>query len=96
MTVVLEQSADAFACRSLSRTPNQLGWATNRLLIPAKSIELAFTAAVLFVIPIARELEHGNPPLAGWAVAFASLPLVLTVDWLDKHRRQRRPSKLAT
>ena len=30
------------------------------------------------------KLGHANPPLAGWAVAFASIPLVLTVDWLDK------------
>jgi magnesium-transporting ATPase (P-type) len=89
MTVVLGQVANAFACRSSSRTPNQLGWTTNRLLIPAKSIELAFTMAVLFVPPIATKLEHANPPLAGWAVALAAIPLVLTVDWLDKRRRRR-------
>jgi len=91
MTVVLGQGANAFACRSSTRTPKQLGWTTNRLIIPAKSIELVFTVAVLFVGPIARELEHANPPLAGWVVAFAAFPLVLTVDWLDKHRRPLRP-----
>ena len=67
--VVLGQGANAFACRSSTRTPNQLGWTTNRLLIPAKSIELVFTSIVLFVEPIARQLGHANPPLAGWAVA---------------------------
>jgi hypothetical protein len=92
MTVVFGQVANAFACRSSTRTPSQLGWTTNRLLIPAKTIELAFTVAVLFVGPIARELEHANPPLAGWAIAFSSIPLVLTVDWLDKRRRHWRPS----
>jgi magnesium-transporting ATPase (P-type) len=93
MTVVLGQVANAFACRSSTRTPNQLGWTTNRLLIPAKSIELTFTLVVLFVDPIARKLEHANPPLAGWAVALASIPLVLTVDWLDKHGRQRQSAR---
>ncbi len=93
MAVVLGQVANAFACRSSSRTPNQLGWTTNRLLIPAKTIELAFTMAVLFVPPIATKLEHANPPLAGWAVAFASIPVVLTVDWLDKRRRHWHPSR---
>jgi magnesium-transporting ATPase (P-type) len=96
MTVVLAQTFNAFACRSSTRTPNQLGWTTNRLLIPAASIELAFTVAVLFVGPIARELEHASPPLAGWTVAFASIPLVLTVDWLDKRRRQRGPVRPPT
>jgi magnesium-transporting ATPase (P-type) len=92
MTVVLAQTFNAFACRSSTRTPGELGWTTNRLLIPAASVELVFSLLVLFVDPIARELEHANPPLAGWAVALASIPLVLVVDSLDKHRRQRHRS----
>jgi magnesium-transporting ATPase (P-type) len=93
MTVVLAQTFNAFACRSSTRTPGELGWTTNRLLIPAAIIELVFSLLVLFVDPIARELEQANPPLAGWAVALASIPLVLVVDSLDKHRRQQRRSR---
>jgi magnesium-transporting ATPase (P-type) len=96
MTVVLAQTFNAFACRSSTRTPGELGWTTNRLLIPAASIEVVFTLVVLFFGPVARELEHANPPLAGWAVAFASIPLVLAVDWLDKHHRRRHPATAAS
>ena len=96
MTVVLAQTFNAFACRSSTRTPGELGWTTNRLLIPAASIEVVFTLVVLFFGPVARELEHANPPLAGWAVAFASIPLVLAVDWLDKHHRRRHPATVAS
>jgi magnesium-transporting ATPase (P-type) len=88
MTVVLGQGLNAFACRSSTRTPAELGWTTNRLLIPAKSIELSFALIVLFFGPLARELEHANPPLAGWVVALASMPVMFAVDWLDKHRRR--------
>jgi magnesium-transporting ATPase (P-type) len=90
MTVVLAQTFNAFACRSTTRTPRQLGWTTNRLLVPAASIELAFSLAVLFIDPIADELGHANPPPWGWAVAFASIAAVLSLDWIDKRWRRTR------
>ena len=37
----------------LHRWPGTLGWTTNRLLIPAASVELLFSFVVLFVAPIA-------------------------------------------
>jgi magnesium-transporting ATPase (P-type) len=89
MTVVLAQTANAFACRSFTRWPGALGWTTNRLLIPAASIELAFSLVVLFVPPIADELGHASPPAVGWAVASASIAVLLAVDLLDKHFRAR-------
>lgn len=66
-----------------------LGWTTNRLLIPAASAELVFSFVVLFVGPIADELGHASPPLAGWMVALASAGGVLAVDAVDKARRRR-------
>jgi magnesium-transporting ATPase (P-type) len=90
MAVVLGQSANAFACRSATRWPGALGWTTNRFLIPAVLAGLAFSLAVLFVDPIARELGHANPPLAGWLVAGATAVIVLAVDAIDKARRARR------
>jgi magnesium-transporting ATPase (P-type) len=83
-TVVIAQTANAFACRSSSRTPRALGWTTNRLLLFGASIELAIAAVCLFVGPIAHQLEHRNPAVVGWVVAFASAPIVLVADALDK------------
>jgi magnesium-transporting ATPase (P-type) len=94
MTVVIAQTANAFACRSSSRWPGALGWATNRLLIPAASIELLFSFVVLFVGPIAAELGHANPPAIGWVIAVLAAGLVLAVDALSKWRR--RPKERVT
>ncbi|BBX73034.1 cation-transporting P-type ATPase [Mycobacterium shinjukuense] len=90
MTVVFAQTANVFACRSSSRWPGALGWFTNRLLLPAVLIELAFSLVVLWVPPIARLLGQWNPPLWGWVAALASMPVLLAVDALDKHLRSRR------
>jgi len=87
MTVVLAQTANAFACRSTLRRPGQIGWTTNRLLIACATAELVFALLVLLVGPIARELDHQNPLLVGWLLAVASMPLLLAADALDKHRR---------
>jgi magnesium-transporting ATPase (P-type) len=90
ITVVIAQTANAFACRSASRRPGELGWTTNRLLIPAASLELAFSLLVLFIAPIADELGHANPPVIGWLVAFTSAGVLLVVDALDKRQRRAR------
>ncbi|MGE5211516.1 MAG: cation-translocating P-type ATPase, partial [Acidobacteriota bacterium] len=56
LTVVLAQTANAFACRSSTRLITEIGWTTNRLLLPAIGISLAVTAIALFVPPIADQL----------------------------------------
>ena len=89
ITVVFAQVANAFACRSTTRWPGSLGWTTNRLLIPAVAIGLAFSLGVLLVGPVARELEHAAPPLAGWVVAIAAGGVLLAIDAVDKRRRRR-------
>ncbi len=91
MTVVIAQTANAFACRSSSRWPGALGWTTNRLLIPAASIEVVFALVVLWVPLFATALGQANPPAAGWAVAVGSAAAVLGVDRLDKTIRARKP-----
>ncbi|GAA2031337.1 cation-transporting P-type ATPase [Agromyces tropicus] len=90
MTVVLAQTANAFACRSSTRWPGSLGWFTNRLLVVAVLAELAFSLIVLWWPVVAGVLGQANPPLAGWAVALASMPTLLAVDALDKRLRRRR------
>jgi hypothetical protein len=90
MTVVLAQSANAYACRSSTRTPGELGWTTNRLLGPAVLVELGFSLAVLMMPWVARELDQAPPPLAGWAVALVAPLVVLGVDRADKRRLRHR------
>ncbi|MGR0218899.1 cation-translocating P-type ATPase [Agromyces sp. ZXT2-6] len=91
MTVVFAQTANAFACRSSTRWPGALGWTTNRLLVIAVVVELAFSLLVLWWPAVADILGHANPPLAGWAVALASMPILIAVDAADKALRARRP-----
>jgi calcium-translocating P-type ATPase len=93
VTIVLAQTANAWACRSSTRRPDQLGWTTNRLLLVTASIELAFTMAVVFVGPVADLLGHASPPLWGWVVAVASMPVMLAVDALDKRHRHLHPRR---
>ncbi|OBH95458.1 cation-transporting P-type ATPase [Mycobacterium sp. E2733] len=90
ITVVFAQTANVFACRSSSRWPGALGWLTNRLLVPAAFIGLAISLIELWVPPIARLLGQWNPPLWGWAVALAAVPILFGVDALDKYRRAHR------
>jgi magnesium-transporting ATPase (P-type) len=87
--VVFGQIATAFACRSSTRRPGQLGWTTNRLLLVAVGVELAALAFFLFVPPIADLLRQAPPTFAGLIVALAAVPAVLGVDALDKARRRR-------
>jgi calcium-translocating P-type ATPase len=88
--VVLGQVANAFACRSTTRLPGSLCWATNRLLLGAIAIELLALVTFLFVPPLASLLGHAPPPLWGWAVAVLAVPAVLAADalhkrvWVDK------------
>lgn len=92
MTVVVAQSANAFACRSSTRWPGALGWTTNRLLLPAVLAGVVFSLAVLLVGPVAEVLGQAVPPLAGWAVALAAAPVLLGLDAWDKRRRARHPA----
>lgn len=92
MTIVLAQTANAFACRSSTIWPGRLGWTSNRLLVPAASLELAFSLVALLLPAFADALGHAAPPAAGWAVAFLAAGGLLFVDWTDKRRRRRGPS----
>lgn len=90
VTVVIAQTANAFACRSSTRTPWALGWTTNRLLWPAIAVELVVSTVVLVVPAIADELEHAVPPPAGWLIAVMTAGAILAVDASDKRRRTLR------
>ena len=80
LTVVVAQSANAFACRSVRRPAWHLKWFANRFLIVAVLIELAFAVSVIGIPAAARLLDHGWPPAATWIVIVAAAPAVLFVD----------------
>jgi magnesium-transporting ATPase (P-type) len=93
-TVVLAQTANAFACRSATQPAWRLPVLGNKLLIGAALLELAIAAAFLFIRPVAEVLGHESPPGVGWAIALASIPVLLVVDALHKtlRRARERPS----
>jgi magnesium-transporting ATPase (P-type) len=80
MTVVIAQSANAFACRSVRRPAWKLGWFSNRFLVASVLFELAFAVAVVAIPAAADLLEHRWPPAGAWIVIAASAPAVLLVD----------------
>ena len=79
-TVVLGQTANAFACRSSTRWPGALGWTTNRLLLPAVAVDLVIAAAMLTVPFLAQALGQTLPGPIGWAIAVATIGLVFGLD----------------
>jgi magnesium-transporting ATPase (P-type) len=90
LSVVFAQGANAFACRSSSRWPGQLGWFTNRLLLGGVAFGTVLSLLVVLIEPIAAQLEQASPPLVGWIAALLSACLLLGVDALDKRRRRHR------
>jgi magnesium-transporting ATPase (P-type) len=92
LTVILAQSANAFACRSAREPVTWTTFTGNRFLVLAVALELAIGAACLLVPPLADALDHAFPTALGVAIAVASMPAVLAVDRLDKRLRRRRLS----
>lgn len=88
MTVVLSQAANAFACRSATRSPWSLGWTTNRLLIPGVAFGLAFALATVVIPPFAAALGQAPPTTVGWIIALLGAPLMLLVDAVSKTIRR--------
>jgi magnesium-transporting ATPase (P-type) len=88
--VVIGQAANAFACRSATRPPRDLGWRSNRLLLWAVGVELLALAGFLLVPPVARLLDQAVPPLAGLGAAALAAPAVLLADRLHKRSRAAR------
>jgi magnesium-transporting ATPase (P-type) len=89
-TVVLAQMANAFACRSTTLPAWRLPILGNKVLIVAVIVELAITAGFMFIRPVAEVLGHESPPGVGWAIALASIPVLLVVDALHKTLRRAR------
>jgi len=99
-TVVLAQTANAFACRSTVRPVWRMSFWSNRWLIAGASSGLAIAAVFLFVPPVAELLGQESPPGAGWLFAVASIPLLLMADgihkWIIRRKSTRVESSAAT
>lgn len=88
ITVVLAQVANGFACRSSTVWPGRLGWTTNRLLIPATAVGVAFSFTILLVPAIAEVFGQAAPVPVGWLVAGCAPFVLLVVDAADKWFRR--------
>jgi calcium-translocating P-type ATPase len=96
LAVVLGQKANAWACRSATRSPWQLDWLGNPLLVVTAAVELVFALACLVVPPMAKALENGWPPAGACAVAVCAVPAVWGIDSWDKRRRRRQARPAVT
>ena len=92
--VVFGQMGNAFACRSVRRTPWNLGWLSNRLVAGAVVVELGALLGFLFVHPVAHALGQAPPALWPAVAAVAAAPAVLLVDALHKARIWKRSAPL--
>jgi magnesium-transporting ATPase (P-type) len=88
--VVLAQLANAFACRSGSRTAARVGLRGNRLLGWAVLVELVLLLVFLGVPPVADLLGGTLPSALGWLLAACAIPAVLVVDTLHKSIKASR------
>ena len=93
MAVVIAQTANAFACRSISLPAWRLNWTSNRFLLVAAALELAFAVAFIAIPACARLIDQQAPPALAWIVIVASAPAMLLVDGVWKHRRARNAAR---
>ncbi|MDO8731656.1 MAG: cation-transporting P-type ATPase [Actinomycetota bacterium] len=89
ITVVFAQVANGFACRSSTLWPGRLGWLTNRLLIPATAVGLAFSLSILLIPPVASVFGQSTPTPIGWLIAGLAPAALLAADAADKWFRRR-------
>ena len=82
--VVVGQMANAFACRSVTRWPGDLGWFSNRFLVVAVLCEAAMLAAFLYLRPLAYLLGQAPPNGGGYLVGGLAIPAVLAADVVYK------------
>jgi magnesium-transporting ATPase (P-type) len=88
--IAVGQAANAFACRSETRTAWRLNPLANRLVLWAVAAELALLVTFLGV-PAFSELLGGTwPPVEGWLWAAATGGAVVAADATHKRARRTR------
>ena len=91
MAVVVAQTANAFACRSIQLPAWKISWTSNRFLLVAAAMELAFAIVFIAVPACARLIDQQAPPAVAWIVIAASAPAMLVADGLWKRRQRPTP-----
>jgi magnesium-transporting ATPase (P-type) len=94
--VVIGQKANAFACRSSTRSVLRVGIKGNRMLLATSSVELVLAGLLLAIPALAGLLDHAWPTLAGISVALLAAPVVIAVDALEKGWRRRKGHQLSS
>jgi magnesium-transporting ATPase (P-type) len=89
-TVVLPQTANAWACRSVSVPAWRIPPLSNRLLVGGALVELAIAAVLLWSPTLGDVLRHAVPGAAGWIVAIGAAAAVIVADGVWKAVRTRR------
>jgi magnesium-transporting ATPase (P-type) len=87
--VVAGQVANAFACRSATVSPRELGWFSNPYVVGAVACEAVLLAGFLYLPFLATLLGHAPPNKAGYVVAATAIPAVLAADAIHKRHRAR-------
>ena len=92
-SIVLMQMANAFECRSTTRSAFSGGLFANRLLALAVVVETFALATFLYVPALSRALRGGAPTAAGWViVAFTPFVLLGAEEARKAVVRRRRPT----
>ena len=86
VSIVIGQSATAFACRSATLPAWRVPLRSNPPLLLALSASIGIVAVLCCVPPLAHLLGHAPPTPRTLAVALLAFPLVIMADALYKHR----------
>lgn len=89
--VVVGQGANAFACRSTTRTVVRMR-RPGRLFAAAIALQLALLGLLLGVPPLADLLGQAVPPAPAWVAIALAAAAVLAADSAHKLVRRRRTS----
>ena len=88
--VVMAQIGNAFACRSETNRNSQLGWASNRFLLLAVSLEVLSIFLMVYFPPLAEAFEHQAIPPKFWiGLAFFGL-ILYSLEWIRKQAARLR------
>ena len=88
--VVMAQIGNAFACRSETNRNSKLGWASNRFLLFAVSLEVVSILLMVYFPPLAEAFEHQAIPPKFWiGLSFFGL-ILYSLDWIRKQAARLR------
>ena len=91
-SIVLMQMANAFECRSTTRSAFSGGLFSNRLLTLAVLVEMCTLAVFLYVPALSRALRGAAPTGVGWIIVAVTPFILLGAEEARKAVVRRRPT----